>query len=110
MTENVDITTITYILSIAGSLIIILLTVIGYLLKQFYISVKDLKVVVDQLKLVISVEQEKGKHIAESIAAIKEIAESRLNSLTNRVDIIEKDIVAMKVTDTILHNIRTNNE
>ena len=110
MTENVDITTITYILSIAGSLIIILLTVIGYLLKQFYISVKDLKVVVDQLKLVISVEQEKGRHITESIAAIKEIAESRLNSLTSRIDTIEKDIVAMKVTDTFLHNIRNNNE
>jgi len=106
--EEANISNLNFILSISGSLIIILLTIIGYLLKQFYVSVKDLKRAVDQLSIVLSVEQERGKHITESVISIKELAEGRLNNLTNRVDIMEKDVAVLKAKDSLYHN--GNNE
>ncbi len=85
-----------YIVTISGSLILVLLGAIGWFLKQFATSVKDLKSTVEQLRLVLSVEQEKVNNIKEVLTSSNNKLEDTFIDVYNRLDMVEKDVAILK--------------
>jgi len=91
-----DLTVMDYMVTISGSIILLLLGGISYFLRQFASSVKDLKSTVEQLRLVLSVEQEKVSNMKETLITSLTIMDTKLVSISNKVDQHEKDIVVLK--------------
>ena len=96
--ENFE--TMDLVLSISGALIAVMLGVIGYFLRQFSSTVTELKKAVDQLKIVVSVEQERLKNTKEILSSTATVIESRVSSLENIVDKHDRDITILKT----IHN------
>jgi hypothetical protein len=93
---NTELSLMDYMVTISGSLILILLGAIGYFLKQFAGSVKDLKSTVEQLRLVLSVEQEKVNHLRETLVASNAILDTKVTNLSTRVEQNTNDILVLK--------------
>lgn len=93
---NTDLTVMDYMVTISGSIILLLLGGISYFLKQFATSVKDLKNTVEQLRLVLSVEQEKVNNIKETLLTSLTVVDGKLNFLSTKVDQHDKDITVLK--------------
>jgi len=96
--ENFE--TMDLVLSISGALIAVMLGVIGYFLRQFSSTVTELKKAVDQLKIVVSVEQERLKNTKEILSSTATVIESRVSSLENTIDRHDRDITILKT----IHN------
>ena len=96
MIQQTDLTVMDYMVTISGTLILLLLGGIGYFLRQFASSVRDLKITVDQLRLVLSVEQEKIHNIKETLIASLSNVDIKLNVLNVKVDQHDKDITVLK--------------
>jgi hypothetical protein len=97
MIASIQFSLMDYMMSISGSLILLLLGTIGYFLKQFAISVKDLKATVDNLTVILSVEQERVKNTANNI----EVLTDRVNIIATKVDSIDKDVAILIATNNI---------
>jgi hypothetical protein len=93
---NTDLTIMDYMITISGSLILILLGGIGYFLRQFAISVKDLKFTVDQLRIVLSVEQEKIHNIKETVSTSLVNIDTKLTGMSIKIDQHDRDITVLK--------------
>ena len=93
---NTSLSLMDYMVTISGSLILILLGAIGYFLRQFASSVKDLKSTVEQLRLVLSVEQEKINNIRETLTLSNVQLSSRINELSTKVEHNTSDIIVLK--------------
>jgi len=93
---NTELSLMDYMVTISGSLILILLGAIGYFLKQFASSVKDLKSTVEQLRLVLSVEQEKINNLRETLVSSNSVLENKVTILTDKVEKNTEDIVVLK--------------
>lgn len=88
--------TMDLVLSASGALIALMLGVIGWFLKKFSTTVDKLTDTVDQLKLVISVEQERLKSTKEILQATTSATEARVSSLELIVNQHDKDIAVLK--------------
>lgn len=84
-------------LTAIGAVITILLTIIGYFLKIFGSSVTELKHAVDQLSIMVSVEKEKVKNIKESNEVEHALHDKDIESLYDRVDALEKEMIRIKI-------------
>lgn len=85
-----------YLLGISAFIISGLLTWVGYYLKEFATTVKDLKSAVEQLKVVLSVEQEKVNNLRETLLASNTALDGRINNLSTKVDQNTSDILVLK--------------
>lgn len=88
--------TMDLVLSISGALIAVMLGVIGWFLKRFSVTVDKLTDTVDDLKLIISIEQERLKNTKEVLQANSIATEARVNSLELIVNQHDKDIAVLK--------------
>jgi len=85
-----------YLLSISGFIIITLLSGIAYFLRQFAISVTDLKVTVEGLQIMLSVEQEKIRNTKDTLeSGIKDLY-NITGTLITKIDIIDKEVAVLK--------------
>lgn len=85
-----------YLLTISGSLILILLAIIGYFLSVFAVTVKDLKSIVEQLTVMLSVEQEKLRNFKDINERTHDSQSRDIEVLYNKVDQMEKDIIVLQ--------------
>lgn len=82
-----------YMLSISGTLILLMLGGMSYVVKQFASSVKDLKSVVQELKIMFSVEQERVRKNAEDMKVLTD----RVNLIATKLELLDKDVAVLKV-------------
>jgi len=85
-----------YLLSISGFIIITLLSGIAYFLRQFAISVTDLKITVDDLRIMLSVEQEKVKNTKDVLDSNIKDLYNTMDNIVVKVDIIDKEVAVLK--------------
>jgi hypothetical protein len=86
-----------YMLSISGTIILLLLSGIAFFLKQFASSVKDLKTTVDELSKMLYVAQERINNTKDSLNVSIDQLENNVSILTTKVDIIDKEVAILKV-------------
>lgn len=91
-----DIIPMDFLPSIPEILIMSLMGFIGYFLRDFARSVRDLKVTVENIQIMFSAEQEKIRNTRESLESIKDSLDTSFNEIYNRVDNIEKDVAVLK--------------
>lgn len=85
-----------YLLGISAFIITGLLSWVGYYLREFATTVKDLKTAVEQLRLVLSVEQEKTNNMKDMLTNSVNSLDNKVTSIENKVESHEKDIVILK--------------
>jgi hypothetical protein len=87
-----------YIITIAGALIVLLMGGISYFLREFAISVNNIKSTVDKLMIMISVEQEKVTNTRESLLS----TDQKITILIDKLDELEKEINTIKQNIAVL--------
>ena len=93
MLENTQV--IDYIVTGGVGIITLLLTLVGYFLRVFGSSVKELKNAVDQLTVIVSVEKEKIRAIKESNEIEHALHDKEIDALLDRIDKVEKDVLVI---------------
>ena len=83
----------------------ILLTIIGWFLKGFSHSVKELKTTVENIMTTVAVEQEKIKNVKDSISEFTTQLSNKVNNIGTMVDRHEKDIAILQILENEHHNI-----
>jgi len=91
-----DFSLVDYLLSISGFIIITLLSGIAYFLRQFAISVTDLKSTVEDLRIMLSVEQEKVKNTRDTLDSNIKDLYNTMDTIIVKVDIIDKEVAVLK--------------
>jgi len=91
-----DFSLVDYLLSISGFIIITLLSGIAYFLRQFAISVTDLKSTVEDLRIMLSVEQEKVKNTKDTLDSNIKDLYNTMDNIVVKVDIIDKEVAVLK--------------
>lgn len=92
----VEIDIINIIFTITGFIFVTFMGAIGYFLKVFGISVKELKQVVQQLSIMVSVIDERIKSLKETNDKLHEIEYSSSLDIYEKIDGLNKRLVILE--------------
>jgi hypothetical protein len=82
----------------------LLLGIIGWFLRGFSQSVKELKIAVEKLMTTVAVEQERVSNVKDTINDFSVQLSSRVSNIASQVDKHEKDIAVLKTLENQYHN------
>lgn len=99
------ITLLEALISGVGLLLATLLAIIGWFLKGFSQSVKELKTTVEKLMTTVAVEQERISNVKDNVGEFSIQLNNKITSIAVQVDKHEKDIAILKTLENEYHNI-----
>lgn len=82
----------------------LLLGIIGWFLRGFSQSVKELKLAVENLMTTVAVEQERVKHVKDTVLEFGNQLGARVASITSQLEVHERDIAILKTLQNRDHN------
>ena len=82
----------------------LLLGIIGWFLRGFSQSVKELKLAVENLMTSVAVEQERVKHVKDTVSDFTNQLGSKVANITSQLEIHERDIAVLKTLQNRDHN------
>jgi hypothetical protein len=87
---------LTFILSVTGFLIVMLLGIIAFFLKEFAEQVKMLKLAVSELQLIVGSEKTRSESFIKSCEKVHTVVDKRLDEHGKRLDLHEMEISLIK--------------
>lgn len=88
--------TLIFVLSISGTIIIILLSIIGFFTKKLIETVDSLKAVISKLELIIGVHESEYKNLSVNCVNTHNVVNKRLDEHAHRITESEKEIIEIK--------------
>jgi len=91
------------ILGIVSLIGTVLLGVVGFFLKEFTQSVKDLRITVEELRIMLSVERERVSNLKDNITNNIIVIDEKVNATIDIVNDHSREIAILKTKDETYH-------